>query len=98
MMPRADAPPRRPRLGWKAAVARIKSVNMSSETQEILRICEQLPAARRAEVADCARALLAGSGDPESQGAVARWLVGARGAAKPGVTTDQLMALTRGEP
>jgi hypothetical protein len=36
---------------------------MSTETQELLEICEQLPAAKRAEVADFARFLLAREGD-----------------------------------
>ncbi len=36
---------------------------MSAETQELLSICEQLPEAKRAEVADFARFLLAREGD-----------------------------------
>lgn len=36
---------------------------MSSETQELLSLCEQLPQAKRAEVADFARFLLARQGD-----------------------------------
>ena len=36
---------------------------MSSETQEVLDICEQLPEAKRVEVADFARFLLAREGD-----------------------------------
>jgi hypothetical protein len=36
---------------------------MSVETQELLNICEQLPQARREEVADFARFLLAREGD-----------------------------------
>jgi hypothetical protein len=36
---------------------------VSSETQELLSLCEQLPAAKRAEVADFARFLLAREGD-----------------------------------
>jgi len=36
---------------------------MSVETQELLSICEQLPEAKRAEVADFARFLLAREGD-----------------------------------
>ncbi len=71
---------------------------MSSETQELLSICEQLPAAQRAEVADFARFLLAMSGNPTPREATRGWLATARGAAKPGVTTDAVMALTRGEP
>lgn len=39
---------------------------MSSETQELIRICEALPEAKRAEVTDFARFLLAQQGD-------ARW-------------------------
>jgi hypothetical protein len=36
---------------------------MSAETQELLSICEQLPEAKRVEVADFARFLLAQQGD-----------------------------------
>ena len=36
---------------------------MSSETEELLNICEQLPEARRIEVTDFARFLLAREGD-----------------------------------
>jgi hypothetical protein len=36
---------------------------MSAETQELLSICEQLPVAKRIEVADFARFLLAREGD-----------------------------------
>ena len=36
---------------------------MSSETEELIRICEQLPEAKRTEVADFARFLLAQEGD-----------------------------------
>jgi hypothetical protein len=36
---------------------------MSTETQELIEICEQLPQAKRAEVADFARFLLAQQGD-----------------------------------
>jgi hypothetical protein len=36
---------------------------MSTETQELLDICEKLPAAKRVEVADFARFLLAREGD-----------------------------------
>lgn len=39
---------------------------MSIETQELIEICEQLPEAKRTEVADFARFLLAQAGD-------ARW-------------------------
>jgi hypothetical protein len=36
---------------------------MSSDTEELIRICEALPEAKRAEVADFARFLLAQQGD-----------------------------------
>ena len=36
---------------------------MSSETEELIRICERLPQAKRTEVADFARFLLAQQGD-----------------------------------
>ena len=36
---------------------------MSTETQELIRICEALPQAKRVEVADFARFLLAQQGD-----------------------------------
>ena len=36
---------------------------MSSETQELIRICEALPEAKRVEVTDFARFLLARQGD-----------------------------------
>lgn len=71
---------------------------MSSETQELLEICEQLPEAQRIEVTDFARFLLARNVEAAPQGAAERWLTTARGVAKPGVTTDQIMGLTRGEP
>ena len=71
---------------------------MSGETQELIRICEQLPEAERVVVADFAPFLLARSEGATGQGAAERWLATARGAAKAGVTTDQVMAITRGEP
>jgi hypothetical protein len=72
---------------------------MSSETQQLVEICERLPEAQRAEVADFARFLLAKTqGSTSPNDAADRWLSTARGAAKPGVTTNQVMALTRGEP
>jgi hypothetical protein len=72
---------------------------MSSQTRELIEICEQLPEAERAEVADFARFLLARNrdGGPNRE-TTERWLAGARGAAKVGVSTDQVMSLTRGEP
>jgi hypothetical protein len=36
---------------------------MSTDTQELIQICEQLPAAKRVEVRDFARFLLAQEGD-----------------------------------
>jgi Protein of unknown function (DUF2281) len=71
---------------------------MSIETQELVSICEQLPEAKRIEVTDFARFLLAKNEGAVAQRAVERWLAGARGAAKTGATTDQVMGLTRGEP
>jgi hypothetical protein len=38
---------------------------MSTSTQELIRICDQLPDAKRAEVADFARFLLAREGDEQ---------------------------------
>ena len=71
---------------------------MSTETQELLSICEQLPEAQRAEVTDFARFLLARNEDAASGEAAQRWLATARGAAMTGVSTDEVMSLTRGEP
>ena len=71
---------------------------MSGETKELLSICERLPAAQRAEVTDFARFLLAKIDNPAPGDATRRWLAAARGAARAGVTTDGVMALTRGEP
>ena len=71
---------------------------MSAETKELVSVCEQLPEAKRIEVTDFARFLLAKNQGAIAQGAVERWLAGARGAANTGVTTDEVMSLTRGEP
>jgi hypothetical protein len=71
---------------------------MSTETRELIELCERLPAAQRAEVADFARFLLSRNAAGASQRAVERWLAPALGAAKPGVMTDEVTALTRGEP
>lgn len=71
---------------------------MSVEAREILTICEQLPEAERVEVADFARFLLDRNTSAAPRGAMEHWLATAQGAARPGVTTDQVMALTRGEP
>ncbi len=71
---------------------------MSTDTKQLIEICEQLPQAQRVEVADFARFLLAKNRDAAPLREVTeRWLAGARGAAKAGMTTDQVMALTRGE-
>jgi hypothetical protein len=71
---------------------------MSTDTQERIRTYEQLPDAQRHEVADFARFLLAKVGDGSGRTeAVERWLDNARGSAKAGVTTDQIMDLTRGD-
>ena len=73
-------------------------IGMSSDTKQLIEICEQLPQAQRVEVTDFARFLLAKSRGAGPRREVAeRWLSGARGVAKAGVTTDQVMALTRGE-
>ncbi len=71
---------------------------MTRETQELLRTVEQLPEARRAEVVDFARFLLERdrNAGPTRQ-AVDKWLDSAEGAGIAGVTTDQVMQLTRGE-
>jgi hypothetical protein len=72
---------------------------MSAETRELIEICEKLPPAQREEVTDFARSLLTRSNGETGLGrqAAERWLTRAVGTAKPGVTTDQVMALTRGE-
>ena len=70
---------------------------MSDETQELLTICEQLPEAKRVEVTDFARFLLSQSSNAAKPGTTERWLQTARGAAKPGITTDEFLSLTRGE-
>ena len=71
---------------------------MSSETQELIQICEKLPQDQCAEVADFARFLLARNTDATPRREAAeRWLANVRGAARTGMTTDQIMTLTRGE-
>ncbi len=71
---------------------------MSTNTQEFIRTYEQLPEAKRIEVADFARFLLAkDQGDAPRREAAERWLAKARGGVNSGMTTDQVMALTRGE-
>ncbi len=71
---------------------------MSTDTQELIEICRQLPEADRAEVADFARFLLSRNEGATPRDAAERWLASARGAGTAGVTTEQVMALTRGEP
>jgi hypothetical protein len=44
---------------------------MSTETQELIRICEKLPEAKRAEVTDFARFLLAREGDAQWENIIA---------------------------
>jgi hypothetical protein len=60
-----------------------------------LSVWAQLPEADRVKVADFARYLLARNGGAAPRGATERWLAGARGVAKPGVTTAEVMAWTR---
>jgi hypothetical protein len=71
---------------------------MSADTQELLRTYKQLPYANRVDVAEFARFLLATiQGGEPSREAAEQWLAKARGGASGGMTTDQVMALTRGE-
>jgi hypothetical protein len=71
---------------------------MSADVQELIRTYEQLPEAKRVEVADFARFLLVKDQDDAARReATEGWLADARGGAKRGITTDQVMALTRGE-
>lgn len=71
---------------------------MSTETQKLIEICEQLPEAKQIEVTDFAQFLLSKSqGTEPRREAMQRWLKSASGVAKPGITTDQIMKLTRGE-
>ena len=46
-----------------ASMSRVESHTMSTDTKELIRICEQLPEEKRVEVADFARFLLAQQGD-----------------------------------
>ena len=71
---------------------------MSVEADELLSVWTQLPETERVEVTEYARSLLAKTADAASRGAMERWLSTAHGAAKPGATTAEVMALTRGEP
>jgi hypothetical protein len=77
---------------------RRRIIIMSTETRELVELCERLPAAQRAEVADFARFLVARNAGAAPPKANAPPSPAARGAAKPGVTTDEVMTLTRGEP
>jgi hypothetical protein len=70
---------------------------MSSETQEMLDIFEKLPEAKRSEMTDFGRFLLAQNERTTGVEATQRWLATARGAAKQGIATEAIMALTRGE-
>lgn len=87
-----------------AGMLPVYNIRMSGETRELVDICERLRREQRAEVTDFARFLLAkqagtGNGNDAPQREMAeKWLAGAPGVARPGVTTDQLLDLTRGEP
>ncbi len=70
---------------------------MSNDTQAIIDIVERLSDARRNEVVDFARSLLTQDGLSTSAVKFQQWLKTAKGAAKTGMTTDQIMALTRGD-
>lgn len=72
---------------------------MSTETRELMEICEQLPEAKREALTDFARFLLSKNiTAPSSREATEQWLEKAQGAGEPGITTDQVMKMTRGEP
>ena len=70
---------------------------MTTQTQEVIRLCEQLPEAARAEVADFARFLLARHDAVAPDAVVERWVSTALGAATTGMTTAEVVDLTRGE-
>jgi len=70
---------------------------MSTQTKELIEICEQLPEDQRAEVADFARFLLEKNGTGSQRELAERWLASSHGAAMAGVTTAQVMSMTRGE-
>ena len=65
-----------------------------SSIAEIENAIEKLPAQQVDELAGWLEALRARRATPA---AVENWLQGARGAARSGETTGQIMALTRGE-
>ncbi|HEX4795418.1 MAG TPA: hypothetical protein VH370_16600 [Humisphaera sp.] len=62
---------------------------MSVETQELLSICEQLPAAKRVEVADFARFLLAQQGDERWEQIIAE--------SKPRPKLDEFLKASKAE-
>lgn len=63
---------------------------MSGDTRELIEICEQLPEARRAEVADFARFLLAREGDERWERIIAE--------TKPRPKLDEFLKQSRQEP
>lgn len=63
---------------------------MSTETRELVEICEQLPEAKRAEVADFARFLLAQQGDERWEQIIA--------SPAPRPKLDAFLAESRREP
>jgi len=70
---------------------------MNTATEELMRICEQLPEPKQAEVMDFARFLLSRQESGDTPSNLDSWLLTATGAATTGVTTDQVMELSRGE-
>ncbi|HWE95795.1 MAG TPA: DUF2281 domain-containing protein [Tepidisphaeraceae bacterium] len=62
---------------------------MSVETEELLSICEQLPEAKRIEVADFARFLLAQQGDERWEQIIAQ--------TKPRPKLDEFLKASRAE-
>jgi hypothetical protein len=62
---------------------------MSSDTQELIRICEALPEAKRAEVADFARFLLAQQGEEQWERIIAD--------KNPGPRLDEFLKQSRSE-
>jgi len=70
---------------------------MSTQTKELIDICERLPEKQQAELADFARHLLQTNEEVSQSDAAERWLATATGAAIAGVTTKHLMALSRDE-
>ncbi|MGC4032595.1 MAG: hypothetical protein QM754_12850 [Tepidisphaeraceae bacterium] len=68
---------------------------MSTDTQEVLRLCELLPERERAEVIDFARFLLTRI-EAAATPAAEEWLKSATGSAIPNLTTAS--NLTQGRP